>query len=162
MPLSGAERQRAYRQRRRVMVTAARNVTRALEDRVTAGILAGESPGRAAKDALTDAGLVQTQADRPRQEVDEARTSLGIALSGLLVAEGVGVRRLIRHAGDKLQARRLFNAARVREGEKLEALEDLVALLGEIATLLVPILPMTAGSIKSALETSTMPPSLRV
>ena len=46
------------------------------------------------------------------------------------------------------------------EGEKLEALEDLATLLDEIATLLVPILPETAESIGSALETCIMPRAL--
>jgi methionyl-tRNA synthetase len=46
------------------------------------------------------------------------------------------------------------------EGEKVEEIDDLVALLGKIADLLVPILPDTSMKIKTAVKANKMPEPL--
>lgn len=114
-PLSGAERQRRYRTRKRnkgASPSQAATVTlRPREMRVIAGIAEGQSVRAALRDAGFSNGHSGSMEERLRPGGD-----LAFALAQLLDSKRVGMERLIEHAESKLTATRVFNAARGRDG----------------------------------------------
>ncbi|MDP3734851.1 MAG: methionine--tRNA ligase [bacterium] len=112
--------------------------------------------------ALVAKSKIKNQKSKLQFKSQKLRTVLDTATQSYHAAFGAyhiqnvadAVWKLIQAGDEHVQETRPW------EGEKQDVLEDLTALLGEIATLLVPILPETAGKIKSALETCTMPAPL--
>ena len=109
MALTPAERQRAYRERKRNGVTSPPTVTlRPREMRV----LANKALGMSTEAALRDAGFGTSGTMKQRLLPGG---DLSLALGKLLDEENGSLKRVVGHAVGKLEATRLFNAARMVE-----------------------------------------------
>jgi len=111
MALTPAERQRAYRERKRNGVTSPPTVTlRPREMRV----LANKALGMSTDAALRDAGFGGGGEMRRRLEPGG---DLSLALGKLLDEANGSLKRVVGHAAEKLAATRVFNAAKGRDAE---------------------------------------------
>jgi len=98
---------------------------------------------------------VQCKSKKLLDAVEQAQRAYHAAFGAYHIQNAADeVWKLIQAGDEHVQATRPW------ESEKPDVLEDLRALLGEIATLLVPILPETAEKIVSALKTCTIPAPL--
>lgn len=117
-PLSGAERQRRYRERKRQGVTVPpRHPSPAGPPTVTLRpremrVIANKALGMSTEAALKDAGFSPGGYMKTRLMPGG---DLSIALGKLLDETGAGLKRVVAKAGDKLEARRVFNASKGRD-----------------------------------------------